>query len=222
MDHDINQTPQGEPTFKPIPEETDSQEFNLPEELELPKVPHLEQLPNGYPEGGKGAMKSWLSRRHYSPSKGSTPREEKEAVGELLLILVDCMEELNTKSRESLLRKFFSEVERDERLESFIVERLRQSKVKAISDLCQQLPSSVREKVTHDTGGENSGSVLEEEPEASASNDGGPVPSYDADGTSQRSLIETVEDLSQELERFKVRTLEVAGIGQDNLEEGKK
>lgn len=153
-------------------------------------------------------------------------------MGELLMILVDCMEELNTRSRETLLKKFFSEIERDDRLEKFIVERLSQSKVKAISDLCEQLPSSVREKISNSEG-ETSDSI-EEDPEASAP--GGHILSSDADagfsgsfdtyygtsGTSERSLIETVEDLSQELERFKVRTLELGGIGQEAQEEGKK
>ncbi|XP_058212711.1 uncharacterized protein LOC131324661 isoform X2 [Rhododendron vialii] len=75
-----------------------------------------------------------------SPSTGKTPKGEKEAVDELLTILVECMEELNTRSRETLLCKFFSEIEREERLERFIVERLKQSRVKAISDLCEKLP----------------------------------------------------------------------------------
>lgn len=256
---DMNQTPQ--PTKvtlvdeNRIPEDqTDFQEFDLPEaesDLPEPSTPtmafpsfgvrqdqpsHLEQPPLCYPQLEKHLMKSTLSKRRFSPSTGNTPREEKEAVGELLMILVDCMEELNTRSRETLLRKFFSEIERDERLEKFIVERLSQSKVKAISDLCEQLPSSVREKISNSEG-ETSDSI-EEDPEASAPDDGGHILSSDADagfsgsfdtyygtsGTSQRSLIETVEDLSQELERFKVRTLELGGIGQEaqGQEEGKK
>ncbi|KAG5556643.1 hypothetical protein RHGRI_007050 [Rhododendron griersonianum] len=254
---DMNQTPQ--PTKvtlvdeNRIPEETDSQEFDLPEaesDLPEPSTPtmafpsfefrqdqpsHLEQPPLCYPQLEKPLMKSTLSKRHFSPSTGKTPRGEKEAVGELLMILVDCMEELNTRSRETLLRKFFSEIERDERLEKFIVERLSQSKVKAISDLCEQLPSSVREKIS-DSGSVKSSGSIEEDPEASSPDDGDQIPSSDADagfsgsfdtyygtsGTSERSLIETVEDLSQELERFKVRTLELGGIGQEAQEEGKK
>ncbi|KAG5556638.1 hypothetical protein RHGRI_007045 [Rhododendron griersonianum] len=254
---DMNQTPQ--PTKvtlvdeNRIPEETDFQEFDLPEaesDLPEPSTPtmafpsfevrhdqpsHLEQPPLCYPQLEKHLMKSTLSKRHFSPTTGNTPREEKEAVGELLMILVDSMKELNTRSRETLLRKFFSEIERDERLEKFIVERLSQSKVKAISDLCEQLPSSVREKISDSGSGESSGSI-EEDPEASTPNDGDQIPSSDADagfsgsfdtyygtsGTSERSLIETVEDLSQELERFKVRTLELGGIGQEAQEEGKK
>lgn len=92
----------------------------------------------------------------------------------------------------------------------------------------------MREKISN-SDGETSDSI-EEDPEASTPDDGGQIPSSDADagfsesfdtyygtsGTTERSLIETVEDLSQELERFKVRTLELGGIGQDAQEEGKK
>ncbi|KAH7855352.1 hypothetical protein Vadar_023972 [Vaccinium darrowii] len=138
--NDMNQSPQ--PTkatltdLNPIPEENNSQEFHdfskefdvlspssppmaLPSyELHHDQVSdHLEPPPKCYPQLEKPLMKSSLSKRHYSPSTGKTPRGEKEAVSELVKILVDCMEELNTKSRETLLRKFFSEIERDERLE---------------------------------------------------------------------------------------------------------
>ncbi|KAI8563132.1 hypothetical protein RHMOL_Rhmol03G0089000 [Rhododendron molle] len=253
----INQTPQPAKVTlvdeNRIPAETVSQEFDLPgaeSDLPQPSTPtmafpsfefrhdqpsHLEQPPLAYPQLEKPLMRSALSKRHFSPSTGKTPRGEKEAVGELLMILVDCMQELNTRSRETLLRKFFSEIERDERLEKFIVERLSQSKVKAISDLCEQLPPSVREKISCSEG-ETSDSIEEEDPEASAPNDGDQIPSsdahagfsgsfdtyYETSGTSERSIIETVEDLSQELERFKVKTLELGGIGQEAQEEGKK
>jgi hypothetical protein len=240
--NDMNQSPQ--PTkatlmdLNPIPEENDSQgfhdfskEFDVPgpssPPMALPSYElhhdqvsdNLEPPPKSYPQLEKPLMKSSLSKRHYSPSTGNTPRGEKEAVSELLTILVDCMEELNTKSRETLLRKFFSEIERDERLEVFIVERLRQSEVKAISDLVEKLPSSVRDKISSSGGGSPVSTEGDSEP--SASNNGGQVPSSDAEagisspvdiyGTSERSLIETVEDLSQELERFKVKTLELGG-----------
>lgn len=243
--NDMNQSPQ--PTkvtlmdLNPIPEENDSQEFHdfskefdvanpssppmaLPSSYELHHdqlSDHLEPPPKCYPPQLEKPLKTSLSKRRYSPSTGKTPRGEKEAVSELLTILVDCMEKLNTKSTETLLRKFFSEIERDERLEVFIVDRLRQSKVKAISDLVEKLPSSVREKIS--SSGDESSVSTEEDSEPIASNDGGQVPSSDAEagisspvdiyGTSERSLIETVEDLSQELERFKVRTLELGGTG---------
>jgi len=241
--NDMNQSPQ--PTkatlmdLNPIPEENNSQEFHDLNPIPNPSSPpmalpssyelHHDQLsdhlepppPKCYPPQLEKPLKTSLSKRRYSPSTGKTPRGEKEAVSELLAILVDCMEELNSKSTETLLRKFFSEIERDERLEVFIVDRLRQSKVKAISDLVEKLPSSVRDKVS--SSGDGSSVSTEEDSEPSASNDGGQVPSSDAEagisspvdiyGTSERSLIETVEDLSQELERFKVKTLELGGTG---------
>ncbi|KAG5553382.1 hypothetical protein RHGRI_011308 [Rhododendron griersonianum] len=125
-------------------------------------------------------------RISFSPSTGKTPKGEKEAVDELLRILIECMEELNTRSRETLLHKFFSEIEREERLERFIVERLKQSRVKAISDLCEKLPKrkSGFKVRTLDLGG--------------------PVLT--------RSISESVEELSQKLEsRFKVKTLDLGG-----------
>ncbi|KAH7844329.1 hypothetical protein Vadar_026880 [Vaccinium darrowii] len=123
-----------------------------------------------------------------SPPTGKTPKSEKEAVDELLMILVECMEELNTRSRETLLRKFFSEIEREKQLEQFIVERLKQSRVKAISELCDKLPK--KESDDHDS----KFSDTEAEP---------PVLT--------RSISESVEELSQKLERFKVKTLDLGG-----------
>ncbi|KAF7145395.1 hypothetical protein RHSIM_Rhsim04G0135300 [Rhododendron simsii] len=136
-----------------------------------------------------------------SPSTGKTPKGEKEAVDELLTILVECMEELNTRSRETLLRKFFSEIEREERLEQFIVERLKQSRVKAISDLCETLPKRNSE-------GES------DHISTFSDTEGEPVLT--------RSISESVEELSQKLERFKVRTLDLGGPVVVNEEEAKK
>ena len=95
------------------------------------RKPEVLEPPKCYPQFLQPMKNS--NKLHLSPATGKTPRGEKEAVAELLMILVECIEELNTRSRETPLRKFFSEIEKDERLESFIIERLRQSKVRAIS-----------------------------------------------------------------------------------------
>ncbi|KAL7170392.1 hypothetical protein ACSBR2_035291 [Camellia fascicularis] len=182
-------------------------EFHYPDVLELPKdknhtVHFSESVQYNHDrsfEPATSASSSSEDRIHFSPSTGKTPKGEKEAVDELLLILIECMDELNTRSRESLLRKFFSEIEKEERLERFIVERLKQSKVKSISDLCEKLPASVRVEMNSD----GSTNVL---PSISETDD------YVDDGiTTTRSIHDSVEELSLKLERFKVRTLKIGG-----------
>ncbi|KAA8516680.1 hypothetical protein F0562_016814 [Nyssa sinensis] len=53
------------------------------------------------------------SETTFPPPPEPTPKAEVEAVDELLQILVECLDELHTKSRELLLRKFFSEIEKE-------------------------------------------------------------------------------------------------------------
>ncbi|KAL6998115.1 hypothetical protein U1Q18_008243 [Sarracenia purpurea var. burkii] len=135
-------------------------------------------------------------RTEFSPATGKTPKREKEAVDELLAILLECMEEVSTRSRESLLRKFFSEIEKEERLETFIVDRLKQTRVKAISELCEKLPATVMES------SDGGGSWVTGRGEAAEDNN---------DSVATRSLDESVEDMTQKLERFKVRTFVMGG-----------
>lgn len=194
--YDIDQVPQK------------GEEYHHPESLSLPRPEtstsqsmEFSQSSTGLDHDNDAASSSSNSDRiiSLSPSNGKTPKGEKEAVDELLAILIECMEELNTRSREALLRKFFSEIEREERLEQFIVERLKQSRVKALSDLCEKLPerdSSDGVSTFSDTeGGELPPPVL------------------------TRSISESVEELSQKLERFKVKTLDLGGPGSDVIKE---
>ncbi|PSS23607.1 Soluble scavenger receptor cysteine-rich domain-containing protein [Actinidia chinensis var. chinensis] len=128
-------------------------------------------------------------RIRLSPSTGRTPMAEKEAVDELLSILVECMEGLNTRSRELLLRKFFAELEREESLEQFIVERLKQSRVKAISELCEKIDSY---------NDKDNNLIMSRGTDVD-------------DLIMSREISESVEELSLKLERFKVRTVDVGG-----------
>ena len=90
--------------------------FHHPQELELPKpsppiamsiytnnfqdqIRELE-LPECYPR----IPKHFKNIIQFSPSSVKTPMEEKEVVAELLVILIDCMDELNTRSRDTLIR----------------------------------------------------------------------------------------------------------------------
>ncbi|KAF5940493.1 hypothetical protein HYC85_021660 [Camellia sinensis] len=198
-EHEINIERNSDTTIQEL-----TDEFHYPDVLELPTdknhtVQFSESVQYNHDRSFEPATSSSEDRIHFSPSTGKTPKGEKEAVDELLLILIECMDELNTRSRESLLRKFFSEIEKEERLERFIVERLKQSKVKSITDLCEKLPASVREEMNSD----GSNNVL---PRISETED------YVDDGiTRTRSIHDSVEELSLKLERFKVRTLKIGG-----------
>lgn len=66
-----------------------------------------------------------------------------EVTDELILVLGECLEKVDKMNRGSLLLKFFSELmEKEMNLEGFIMNRLSQSNVKAISELCKNLPST--------------------------------------------------------------------------------
>lgn len=64
--------------------------------------------------------------------------EESEVVEELVQILVDCVKKVDVKGQEILLRKFFYEIEKEVPLQSFLVDRLKRSK---ISSLFENLPA---------------------------------------------------------------------------------
>lgn len=85
--------------------------------------------------------------------KNNTPSEE--VTDELTVILVECLKKLDAQSRGSLLLKFFSEMEKEMNLEDFILDRLKHSKVNAISERCDNIPSAhptmVRGKDYHHT-----------------------------------------------------------------------
>ncbi|XP_052174853.1 uncharacterized protein LOC127789855 [Diospyros lotus] len=150
---------------------------------------------------------------HLSPATGKTPREEKEAVDELVVILIECMDEINTRSREFLLRKFFFEVERDERLERFIVERLKQSRVEAISQLCEKLPRCVRRRLNP------SSANFDPELEVMDIDDDEQGEEDQDDNVTTRGICVSVEGFSQKLERFKIKTLD---LGEAANEEERK
>ncbi|GFY93436.1 hypothetical protein Acr_08g0018320 [Actinidia rufa] len=61
--------------------------------------------------------------------------EEEQVVDELLLILVQCLERVSTKSRQLLLKKFFGEVEKEMSSEGFIPERIGSSQALKIENL---------------------------------------------------------------------------------------
>lgn len=64
--------------------------------------------------------------------------EESEVVEELVQILVECVKKVDVKGQEFLLRKFFYEIEKEIPLQSFLVDRLKRSK---ISYLFENLPA---------------------------------------------------------------------------------
>ncbi|KAM7531626.1 hypothetical protein LguiB_035036 [Lonicera macranthoides] len=109
-------------------------------------------------------------------------------VDELLTILLECLERVDTKFKELLLRKVFSELEKEDKLESFIIERLEHSKVKAISELLER----------HHKSGVNLHNTFMKE--------------LVVDPTARKDLDGPVEDLTPKLERFKVRPIKLSVI----------
>lgn len=55
--------------------------------------------------------------------------EESEVVDEVLQILVECVKKADIRGQEILLRKFFFEIEKEMSLETFLVQRLQNSKL---------------------------------------------------------------------------------------------
>ena len=109
-------------------------------------------------------------------------------VDELVMILLECLERVDTEFKELLLRKVFSELEKEEELESFIIERLEHSKVKAISELLER---------QHESGGNLHNTLTRE---------------LVVDPMARKDLDGPVEELTPKLEKFKVRPIKLSGI----------
>lgn len=60
--------------------------------------------------------------------------EESEVVDELLQILVECVEKADIRGQQILLRKFFFEIEKEMSLQTFLVQRLQNSKLSRLLD----------------------------------------------------------------------------------------
>ncbi|KAA8518613.1 hypothetical protein F0562_016087 [Nyssa sinensis] len=158
----------------------------LPENRLSPELHHSKALQHAQPQPSKLVCTSSQAPPPVA-APTPTPQAEVEAVAELIQILTDCMGELRTKSRELLLMKFFSEIEKEPSLESFIIQRLKQSKVGLISELLEKLPE-------RSAGGQGNSEEM------------------NTDSISTRGLDESVEELTQKLERFKVKTLDLGEV----------
>ncbi|GFP97568.1 hypothetical protein PHJA_001900900 [Phtheirospermum japonicum] len=80
--------------------------------------------------------------------------KEVEVVDELVGILVECLKRADIKTREALLRRFFFEIEKEESLERFLVERIKHSKL--YSESCLD---------NNETRGINNDEMMSEKPE---------------------------------------------------------
>ncbi|KAI3683860.1 hypothetical protein L1987_84375 [Smallanthus sonchifolius] len=122
--------------------------------------------------------------------------DDDELFGELTRILFDCLEHMDNVTKGLVLRKVFSELEKESKMENFIVEKLKCSQVKVISDFLERYPKS---------------SIGEDEVE------------YDPPETVSRGFNEDLLETSatggskatssHKLERFKVKTINIeAGV----------
>ncbi|KAL7096677.1 hypothetical protein ACP275_10G094200 [Erythranthe tilingii] len=119
--------------------------------------------------------------------------EESEAVDELIQILVECLKEADIRTREVLLRKCFFEIEKEIPLERFLVDRIKQSRVKLLSDLIEKI--QWRERIFSDDEDGDVCKINNESDRAFAT----------------RELVELSSD-SEKMERFKVRTVKIGEV----------
>ena len=121
---------------------------------------------------------------------------EDEVFNELTQILFECLENVDNKHKGLLLRKIFSELEKESDIEKFIVKKLKHTQVKVISEFMERYPVTSQDHIgEHDV--------------------------YDQQETKSRELkddfMETDEiggsiaKFSRKLERFKVKTLNIEG-----------
>lgn len=121
---------------------------------------------------------------------------EDEVFNELTQILFECLENVDNERKGLLLRKIFSELEKESDIEKFLVKKLKLTQVKVISEFIERYPVSSQDHVGEDDV-------------------------YDQQETKSRELkddfIETDEiggsiaKFSRKLERFKVKTLNIEG-----------
>ncbi|KAL9153445.1 hypothetical protein ABFS82_10G049300 [Erythranthe guttata] len=117
--------------------------------------------------------------------------EESEAVDELIQILVECLKEVDIRTREFLLRKCFFEIEKEIPLERFLVDRIKQSRVKLLSDLMEKI--QWRSRIFSD-------------------DDGDVCKNNESDRAfATRELVE-LSSISEKMERFKVRTVKIGEV----------
>ena len=113
---------------------------------------------------------------------------EGEVIDELLLILVESLELVSTKTRKYLIAKFFKEIEEETSFEGFIRQRLQNSKAKALSERFGNF--LVNKQVNLD---EWNGSITTQR---GVDHD---------DSTNSIKNFNTMKALSHKLERFKIR-----------------
>ncbi|PWA33434.1 hypothetical protein CTI12_AA618630 [Artemisia annua] len=121
---------------------------------------------------------------------------EDEVFNELTQILFECLENVDNEHKGLLLRKIFSELEKESDIEKFIVKKLKHTQVKVISEFIERYPVSSQDHIGEDDV-------------------------YDQQETKSRELkddfMETDEiggsiaKFSRKLERFKVKTLNIEG-----------
>lgn len=98
----------------------------------------IKPMVSGYP-----IMNCGPDEQNFQVRTNNNMMPSQEVTDELILILAEGLKKVDNMSRGSLLLKFFSELmEKDMNLEGFILDRLRHSKVNAISELCANLPSA--------------------------------------------------------------------------------
>lgn len=110
--------------------------------------------------------------------------DEDELFCELTRILVECLEIVDDVPKCLLLRKVFLELEKESEMENFIVEKLKHSQVKAISDFLERYQERFTNQVDEDEV------------------------KYVSRGFKQ-DLMEL--EYSHRLERFKVKTINIEG-----------
>ncbi|KAI3696697.1 hypothetical protein L6452_29181 [Arctium lappa] len=124
--------------------------------------------------------------------------DEDEVFGELTQILLECLENVDNKHKGLLLQKVFSELEKESELESFIMERLKHTEVKFISEFLERFPSSLHGQI-----GEEKVNNYDKIETVSRG--------FDDDLVEANRTGQSMEEFSHKLERFKVKTIVIEG-----------
>ncbi|KAI3826126.1 hypothetical protein L1987_00169 [Smallanthus sonchifolius] len=130
------------------------------------------------------------------PSTSTSDRQQPEGdddelFGELIRILFECLENTDNVTKGFLLRKIYLELEKESKMENFIVEKLKRSQVKVISDFLERYTES------------STGQIYDQQETVSRG--------FKEDLMEAGSDVGSKAKLSRKLERFKVKTITIVG-----------
>ncbi|GJV53078.1 DNA helicase [Tanacetum coccineum] len=123
---------------------------------------------------------------------------EDEVFNELTRILFECLENVDNEHKGLLLRKIFSELEKESDIEKFLVKELKHTQVKVISEFIERYPVSSQDHIGEDDVCDQQETEYRE---------------IKDDYMETNEMGGSIAKFSRKLERFKVKTLNIEGGG---------